>query len=166
MVGPSQKNSNTFVASQIEAFSRNKVVNNLRNFNPLVHNPLAHRYTIQAHTYLGNWYGANNGAIGEYLGCMLSRLIAWDEFPFLTLFVNRLLQALGYLVWFTLMSCGASHSFFPFKKKWATLIGPSLKKKIETLGMFCSLTPMLTFFAWIFLFSKTFTWICTCLHND
>jgi hypothetical protein len=32
--------------------------------------------------------------------------------------------------------------------------------------MFCSLTPMLTFFAWIFLFSKTFTWICTCLHND
>jgi hypothetical protein len=32
--------------------------------------------------------GANYGAIGEYLGCMLSRLIAWDEFPFLTLFVN------------------------------------------------------------------------------
>jgi hypothetical protein len=27
------------------------------------------------------------------------------------------------------------------------LIGPSLKKELETLGMFCSLTPMLTFFA-------------------
>jgi hypothetical protein len=37
---------------------------------------------------LGKGYGTNYGAIGEYIGCMLPHLIAWVEFPFLTLFIN------------------------------------------------------------------------------
>jgi hypothetical protein len=91
---------------------------------------------------LGKGKGKNcGGDFKEYFcmhkfTCILPHLIFWVEFIFLILFIIirlRLLQELGHLLWFILISlinwCISKHKcLYSSFLQWVTLIGPSSKK--------------------------------------
>jgi hypothetical protein len=122
---------------------------------------------IQAHTFGQGMWDKLHGAIEEYFGCTfmgaywvhvaLSYCLSWI---FIFNFVPphfwcTLLQELGYLLWFRLISCVASRSCFSLCEAMGLFDLPTTK----TLWIFYSLTSILTFFSWFMDLHSSRLWV-------